>query len=137
VKKRTYIDTGVLIAAAKGTEACSEAALEILDDPEREFVSSAFVRLELAPTGRNGHPDQALFYEEFFGAVGTWSDDHDSIIQAAIAEVTHHPIAPLDALHISAAVSAGAEELVNTERPDRGINQTRLISVASIYRVVG
>lgn len=32
--KRTYIDAGVLIVAARGVSNISDAALEILDDPE-------------------------------------------------------------------------------------------------------
>jgi len=46
---RTFIDSGVLLAAARGTEACSETALTILEDQEREFASSEFVRLEVLP----------------------------------------------------------------------------------------
>ena len=47
--KRTYIDSGVLIAAIRGVEPIAQKALEILDDPEREFVSSMFVKLEVLP----------------------------------------------------------------------------------------
>jgi predicted nucleic acid-binding protein len=134
VKKRTYIDTTVLIAAAKGTESASAAALEILDDPEREFVSSAFVRLELAPTARNGYHDQVLFYEEFFRSVSVWSDDHDAIIALAITEVTRHAVEAVDGLHVAAASAGGAAELVTAERPNHGIHNNKLIPVATIYR---
>jgi len=46
---RTYLDAGVLIAAARGKEPIAIRALEILDDPNRQFVSSIFLRLELLP----------------------------------------------------------------------------------------
>lgn len=36
----TYVDTGVLIAAARGQAAVAFKALDILDDPNREFASS-------------------------------------------------------------------------------------------------
>jgi hypothetical protein len=45
--KRTFIDASVLIAAARGLGEVASAALSALDDPEREFVSSAFIRLEV------------------------------------------------------------------------------------------
>jgi len=47
--KRTFLDTGVLIAAALRTEETALQALQILDDPDREFVSSIFVKLEVLP----------------------------------------------------------------------------------------
>jgi hypothetical protein len=46
---KTFIDSGVLIAAARGQGAISLRAVEILDDPNREFVSSPFLKLEVLP----------------------------------------------------------------------------------------
>lgn len=47
--KRTYVDAGVLIAAARGKDDVAVKAIQILDDPDREFVSSPFLRLEVLP----------------------------------------------------------------------------------------
>jgi predicted nucleic acid-binding protein len=47
--KRTFIDSDVLIAAARGRSEQSKMAMQILDDPSREFVSSPFVKLEVLP----------------------------------------------------------------------------------------
>ena len=47
--KRTFVDTGVLIAAARGSPSVAAAAMKILADPEREFASSVFVQLETLP----------------------------------------------------------------------------------------
>jgi predicted nucleic acid-binding protein len=64
---RTFIDAGVLIAAARGEDAPSMSALEILDDQTREFVSSPFVELEVLPKAiYNGKKDEIEFYEAFF-----------------------------------------------------------------------
>jgi len=38
----TFIDAGVLIAAFRGEPSIAYRALEILDDPERLFVSSIY-----------------------------------------------------------------------------------------------
>jgi predicted nucleic acid-binding protein len=51
--RRTFVDAGVLIAAARGGTEQSRRAMAVLDDPEREFVASPFLRLEVLP--------QALF----------------------------------------------------------------------------
>ncbi len=68
--KRTYIDSGVLIAAIRGIEPIAQKALEILDDPDREFVSSMFVKLEVLP--KAAYHKQTLeqeFYTTFFDSV--------------------------------------------------------------------
>ena len=45
----TFIDAGVLIAAARGRTEVSAQAMAVLDDPDRTFASSEFVRLEVLP----------------------------------------------------------------------------------------
>ena len=42
---RTYVDAGVLITAARGVAPIAIKALEVLDDPNREFASSIFLKL--------------------------------------------------------------------------------------------
>jgi hypothetical protein len=45
--KRTYVDSGVLIAAARGSGTLAERALSIISDTEaREFVCSDYVKLD-------------------------------------------------------------------------------------------
>lgn len=39
----------------------------------------------------------------------------------------------MDALHVVAAVSVGAEELVTTEKPARSIHRARAVKVVTIY----
>lgn len=48
-RKKTFLDAGVLISAARGTDGMALQALEILDDTNRAFVSSIFVKLEVLP----------------------------------------------------------------------------------------
>jgi hypothetical protein len=47
---RTYIDSGLLIAAARGSGKLAVRALEVLrDGSAREFVSSDYVKMEILP----------------------------------------------------------------------------------------
>ena len=65
----TFVDAGVLIAAACGVPEISEHAIELLDDSERTFATSDLVRLEVIPKPRyHGFDDQVDFYEEFFAS---------------------------------------------------------------------
>lgn len=130
---RTYVDAGVLIAAARGEASIAFRALDILDDPNREFVSSIFVRLEVLPKAvYNKNQAETDFYETFFYGVTDWANSFEALVQGAFNEACDSGLAALDALHVVSAVYADAEELVTTERLDKPINRTRLIKVISI-----
>ncbi|MEH2025756.1 hypothetical protein [Nostoc sp.] len=48
-RKKTYIDSGVLISAFCGIQSISIVAHQILNDENLEFASSRFVQLEVLP----------------------------------------------------------------------------------------
>jgi predicted nucleic acid-binding protein len=111
---RTYIDAGVLIAAARGRAPMALRALEVLDDPTREFASSIFVKLEVLPKAiYYKNEPEAEFYEEFFSGVIHWANSYETLIEEAFKEASAVGLAALDALHVVSALSVGAEELVN------------------------
>lgn len=131
--RRTFVDAGVLIAAARGQDGIGERALHILEDPGREFVASAFLRLEVLPKALyNKRAKEAQFYEEFFRAVSYWATDTEKIIADAEREATKYGLGAIDALHVAAAASAGATELITTERLQRSIYRAQSIKVTSI-----
>lgn len=131
--KRTYIDSGVLIAAARGTTPIAIRAMEILDDPDREFASSIFVKLEVLPKAIcYKNTAESDFYEAFFNAVSYWADSLERIVEDAYHQACNSGLAALDALHVAAAISVGAEELVTTEKPDKPIHRATGIKVVSI-----
>jgi len=67
----TFVDAGVLIAAARGTTDISGKAMELLDDDKRTFASSDFVRLEVLPKPMfHKRQEEAAFYGAFFEAAG-------------------------------------------------------------------
>jgi predicted nucleic acid-binding protein len=131
---RTFIDAGVLIVAARGEDEIAERALEILKDPNREFASSVFLKLEVVPKATyNKRNDEVEFYEEFFGAVTYWANDIERIIQDAYQESCQSGLGAMDALHVMAAVAVGATEFITNEKPEKSIHRTNSIRVISIY----
>ena|GEM_PF-2044772 len=60
---RTFIDAGVLIVAAHGEDGIAERAIEILKDPNREFASSLFLKLEVLPKAIYRTYIQQVFFE--------------------------------------------------------------------------
>jgi predicted nucleic acid-binding protein len=129
----TFIDAGVLIAAARGRAEVSDQAMAILDDPERSFASSDFVRLEVLPKSLfNRKTAEADFYMEFFRAVSNWPANTDSVVRHAYEIGVKFGLSALDALHVAAAISAGAEEFITTEKRGKPLHRTTEIRVRSI-----
>ena len=133
MKKKTFIDAGVLIAAARGTNSIAAEALKILDDPEREFASSLFVKLEVLPKSiYNKRQAEVEFYEAFFDAVSYWADELDILVNNAYEEALISGLSALDALHVAAAMLVGADELITIEKAGKPIHRTTSIAVVSI-----
>lgn len=67
--KRTDLDANVLIAAFRGESDIAFRALEVLDDSERQFVVSDYLRLEVLPKPTFlGRHEEVQFMQTFFEA---------------------------------------------------------------------
>jgi predicted nucleic acid-binding protein len=132
--KLTFVDAGVLIAAARGGNVQAARAMEIFDDPEREFAASPFLRLEVLPQALfNKRVAEAAFYEAFFATVSHWATDLAAVAEIAMREASTNGVEAMDALHVAAAVSVGASELITTEKPSRSIHRARSVKVVTIH----
>jgi hypothetical protein len=80
----TFIDSGVLISAFRGTSAMGISATVIIDDPNRRFASSPFVQLETLPKATyHNQNDEQEFYNTFFADVSDWANDLNRIVEIA------------------------------------------------------
>ena len=105
----------------------------VLDDPDRTFASSEFVRLEvLLKALFNRNSDEADFYGAFFSAVTHWPTSNDAVVRHSYDIGVRLGLAALDALHVAAAISVGAEELVITEKRTKPLHRVTDIRVRSI-----
>jgi hypothetical protein len=134
--KRTFLDSGVLIAAARGTDDTALLALQILDDPDRKFVSSVFVKLEVLPKAiYNGFREEAAFYQSFFeNDVEIWVSLSNDLTKLAQQQAEKFGLSALDSLHVAAAISAGADEFVTTEKPGKPLHRVRDFKMISVLR---
>jgi len=131
---RTFIDAGVLICAARSQGEIAEKALEILEDENREFASSIFLKLEVLPKAiYNAQVSEVKFYKTFFNAVVYWAKDIDAIIEEAYQQSSQFGLGAMDALHIAAAISLEATEFITNEKPEKSIHRTQSIKVISIH----
>ena len=80
----TFVDSGVLIAAARGVGTIQQAAEAILFDPNRTFASSLFVQMEVLPKPlyfkRLG---EVSYYQRFFARVAVWATCDEALVQEA------------------------------------------------------
>ena len=132
----TYVDSVVLIYAASGNAPAPKAALArpFLADPNREYVTSDYVRLEVLPKAifhKNKAEEQA--YEAFFAMCVRCVPTSEPLLKQAMAEASKTGLSGFDALHVMCAVFGGAEELVTNEKKTKPIFQTKLIKVVSIF----
>ena len=128
----TFVDSGVLIAAARGLGTKGLNSLSILDDPDREFASSFFVRLEVIPKASYFRQESELsFYNTFFDAVTTWADPK-LILDDAFITACKFGLSAVDSLHIAAALSVRATEFVTTELPTKPLHRIRAIKVMTV-----
>ena len=131
--KRTFVDSGVLIAAARGQEDVALRAMSILDDPDREFASSAFVKLEIIPKAAYyGRHDEVRLYEEFFAAVAREPESLEAVVREAHSQARAWGLGAVDALHVAAAVLTDCDELVTPERPGKPIYRVKSVRVVGI-----
>jgi predicted nucleic acid-binding protein len=131
---RTFIDSGVLIAAATGRDALLVRALAVLNAPDREFITSVFVRMEVLPKAVYfRHQDEVAFYEAFF-ASAQFVPFPEALIAQAHNEACRAGLRALDALHIAAAKASGAEEFITTERPTTALFRVSGITITSLRK---
>lgn len=134
-KVRTFIDSGILIAAARGGGQLSEAALAVLDDPARTFVSSDFVRLEVLSKAKfHKRRDEAALYQTFFDSLGRSClvAASKGLMAAALEEAVRVGLSAVDALHVAAAKRARCHELYTAEGADKPLFRVQGLAVRTI-----
>lgn len=130
---RTYIDSCVLLYAAQGTSGPAERALPFLFDPEREYVTSDYVRLDLIPHATfNKRLDEVAFYETFFSTAIRHIPTSPSLLSLAMELGCKTGVTGIDAIHVACAIFAGAEELITAERRTKPIYRTTAVKIVSI-----
>jgi hypothetical protein len=126
---RVFVDSGVLVAAARGEYPLRETARHLLSDPNHTFLTSPFVYLETAPKARYHQRvlELASYHTFFYHA--EWSRDVEQIVELGTDLAQRYGVGPMDALHLAAANLLGADELVTIEKPGKSIYRARIVRV--------
>ena len=129
-KQPTFVDASVLIHAIIGRDAARKMrALAVLADPDREFVATRFLELEVMPIPTYFKRNRELaFYDRYFRGVGTWIE-LSAIIQPAYDLACRYGLGTIDSLHLAAAIATGAE-FVSAEKPTKPVYAAYVGSVS-------
>jgi predicted nucleic acid-binding protein len=131
---RTYIDSGVLIFASKGTSETAALALPFITDKNREYVTSDYIKLEVLPKAIfHKNKDEVEFYNTFFAMNIRCIPPSSALMEWAMEEASKTGMSGIDALHVAAAVFAGATELITNEKNTKPIHRTAKVKVISIF----
>lgn len=133
MKRLVYIDSGVLIAAIRGTDDVASKAFEIFNDPDLSFASSDFVKLETLPQAiYNKKGGEVNFYNEYFDNVQVWAKPNKGLTSIALDEASRNGLRAMDALHVAAAILCNADELITIEKPTTLLHRISSIPVRTI-----
>ncbi len=131
-ERRTYLDANVLIAAWNGDADTRAWARAVLDDPQRTFVVSEFVRLEVLPKPTFHRRASEIVFMQTILSMAEQVVVEPALVTRALAMAGKHDLNPLDALHLAAAAQAGVDELVTLERPEKPMCQQTEVRVVSL-----
>jgi predicted nucleic acid-binding protein len=130
---RTFLDAGVLIAAIRGTPEIADRAMELLNDPERLFVSSDFVQLEVLPKAVDfRHTAEASFYRAYFASVTEMVPVSQALVAQASEQAQQAGLAAMDALHVAAARAGEATEFMTVEHPGKPLFRVEGLTVRTL-----
>jgi hypothetical protein len=131
--KLPFADASVLINAVRGADAARKMrALAVLGDPNREFVATKLLRLEVLPIAfRYKLQKEISFYERFFKSVTNWIEVDSALLDAAYDLACKYGLGAVDALHLAASEKVGAE-FVCAERTTKPIYAASL-NIVTIY----
>jgi predicted nucleic acid-binding protein len=130
---RTFLDAGVLIAAIRGTPEIAGRAMELMNDPERLFVSSDFVQLEVLPKAVYFRQEaEASFYMTYFASVTEMVPVSQGLVSEASEQAQRSGMAAMDALHVAAAQAGKADEFITVERPGKPLFRVEGLTVQTL-----
>jgi len=130
---KTFLDSGVLLAAWRRTQ-ISDAALRVITDDTREFYTSQLVKLETLPKARHErNRSEQEFYETHFACVVHCECLSEALGKAAESLAGQYGLAGPDALQIAAAIRQEVTEFITSEKPGKPMFRVKEIKVVSLY----
>ncbi|MDQ6632029.1 MAG: PIN domain-containing protein [Verrucomicrobiota bacterium] len=130
---KTFLDTGIFLAAWRGNEQAAGEAVSIMEDANREFFTAQLVKLELLPKPvfhKNHH--EISFYNTHFLQIKKEEPLSESLGNDAMRLAKQYGISAADSLNIAAAIRLGVQEFITTEARSKPLFRVPGIKIISI-----
>jgi hypothetical protein len=115
----------------------SGPALRLMDDEEREFVTSQMVRLELLPKAVfERRAREVAFYEAHFSECIACEPLSEALGAEGERLAARYGLAGPDALQLCAAVRRGVEEFYTSEKPGKPMFRVKEVKVISLFSLL-
>ncbi|MDD5643079.1 MAG: PIN domain-containing protein [Syntrophales bacterium] len=132
-KTKTFVDSNVLITAFQGIEEIWQKAMEVIDDPERDFIVSDYLKFEVIPQPTfHQRYEEIQFMETFLDNAAEYVRANDQITNEALTLACQYSLGAMDALHAGTAILSKADELITLEKPEKPLCQIKEIAVVSL-----
>jgi len=126
-----------LFEAFRGRSPLATRALSVLDDPSRSFVSSVFLELETLPKAVHfGFKDEEAFLRRYFATARRVEVTAEMLVLAQ-KQACDGGLGAMDALHVAAAATGGATDLITAEKPTGSIFRATAVRVISLHSPFG
>ena len=76
--------------------------------------------------------EEVAFLESYFALVAHWVPVDDALVESAIDLGRRYDIVNLDALHIAAAIRAGADQFITTEKPEKPLYRLKEVEIVHL-----
>lgn len=132
-KTITFVDANILIAAWRGNAELLQKSMEIIEDPDREFIVSDYLKLEVIPKPTfHGFHEEVQFMQTFIDSASLQVIGTPSITTQAIALACRYGLSAMDALHAETAIEAKADVFFTIEKPTKPLSRILEIKVVSL-----
>jgi hypothetical protein len=132
-KTLTFVDANVLVAAWRGNEELCLKAMEVIDDPDREFIVSDYLILEVIPKPTFfGNNAEVEFMVSFIDSASLKVNGTPLITAQAIELACQYGLSAMDALHAEVAIAGKADVFITIEKTTRPLHRVREIRVECI-----
>jgi predicted nucleic acid-binding protein len=132
-KIKTFVDANVLMAAFQGTDELCKKAMQILDDPNRDFIVTDYLKLEVIPQPTfHRRNEEIQFMQTFLDSASLYLEPTSLITDQAIILACKYSLGAMDALHTGAALVSKADALITLEKPEKPLCQVKEIKVVSL-----
>lgn len=132
-KTKTFVDANILIAAWRGNAELLQKSMAIIEDPDREFIVSDYLKLEVIPKPTfHGFHEEVEFMQTFIDSASLQVRATPLITTQAISLACRYGLSAMDALHAETAIEANADVFFTLEKPTRPLSRIIEIRVVSL-----